>query len=92
MEFNFEKNNVNIFSKTYKVDYVITKLASLSGEQLRSFFANRDVLIARKLNCLALYSVINKKLRFLNSNSFNRDFFERLGHYQNFTELQLFNL
>jgi hypothetical protein len=92
MEFNFEKNIVNVFSKTYKLDYIINKLASLSGEQLRSFFAHRNLLIARRLNCLALYSVINKKLRFLNSNSFNRDFFERIQHYQNFTELQLFNL
>ena len=92
MEFNFEKNTVVVFSKSYKIDTVVNKLASLSGDQIHSFFSNRNVLIPRRLNCLALYSVINKKLRFVNSNTFGKDYFERLQYYDFYTELQLFNL
>lgn len=92
MEFNFEKNIINVFSKSYKLEYVINKLSSLSGEQIHGFFSSRNVLIPRRLNCLALFSVINKKLRYINSNSFNRDFFERIQHYQYYTELQLYKL
>ena len=92
MEFNFEKNTVTIFSKVHKLESVINKLASLSGDQIHSFFSNRNVLIPRRLNCLALYSVLNKKLRFVNSNTFSKDYFERLQYYDFFTELQLFNL
>jgi hypothetical protein len=92
MEFNFDKNTVIVFSKAYKIDTVVNKLASLSGDQIHSFFSNRNVLIPRRLNCLALYSVLNKKLRFVNSNTFGKDYFERLQYYDFYTELQLFNL
>lgn len=92
MEFNFEKNTVTIFAKSHKIDTLVTKLAALSGEQIYGFFSNRDVLIPRRLNCLALYSVLNNKLRLVNSNSFSKDYYERLKYYNYFTELQLFNL
>ena len=92
MEFIFDKNTVTIFAKSHKIDTLVTKLAALSGEQIYGFFSNRDVLIPRRLNCLALYSVLNNKLRLVNSNSFSKDYYERLKYYNYFTELQLFNL
>ncbi len=92
MEIDFERGNVVLFGKTSKIETLIKKFTQLSGEQVYHFLVNRGIQIPRKMNCLALMSVLNKKIKFLNSNSLSKDYFQRLQYYNYFTEQQLFNL
>ena len=92
MEIDFERGNVILFGKTSKIETLIKKFTQLSGEQVYHFLVNRGIQIPRKMNCLALMSVLNKKIKFLNSNSLSKDYFQRLQYYNYFTEQQLFNL
>ena len=39
-----------------------------------------------------MISILNDKLKLLNSNSLSKDYFIRLQHYSSFSELQLYNL
>ena len=92
MNINYEKNQIIVYGKGLKYDAFIKKLASLSGEQIYSFFNSRGIALPRMMNVLALTSVCNQKIKFLNSNSLTKDYFTRLQHYKNFTETQLENL
>ena len=92
MDINFEKGTVTLFGKTSKFDTLIRKFAMLSGEQAYHFLINRGIQLPRKMNCLALMSVLNKRIKFLNSNSLSKDYFSRLQYYSSFSEQQLFNL
>ncbi|MBO5711865.1 MAG: hypothetical protein J6R47_03410, partial [Acholeplasmatales bacterium] len=92
MELNIEKNTVTIYSKNYKLDQIAAKLAQLNGSQVYSFFTNRGIFVPRKLNCYAMISILNDKLKLLNSNSLSKDYFTRLQYYKSFSELQLYNL
>ena len=92
MNINYEKNQIIVYGKGLKYDAFIKKLSSLSGEQIYSFFNSRGIALPRMMNVLALTSVCNNKIKFLNSNSLTKDYFTRLQHYKNFTETQLENL
>ena len=92
MDINLEKGTVTIFGKTGKLDTLIRKFAMLSGEQVYHFLVNRGIQLPRKMNCLALMSVLNRRIKFLNSKSLSKDYFTRLKYYNSFTEQQLFNL
>ena len=92
MDINFEKGTVTLFGKTSKFDTLIRKFAMLSGEQAYHFLINRGIQLPRKMNCLALMSVLNKRIKFLNSHSLSKDYFARLKYYSSFSEQQLFNL
>ena len=92
MDINFEKGTVILFGKAGKFDTLIRKFAMLSGEQAYHFLINRGIQLPRRMNCLALMSVLNRRIKFLNSNSLSKDYFTRLQYYSSFTEQQLFNL
>ena len=92
MELNLEKNSITIFGKKEKIDTLVNKLAGLSGEQIFEAFAYRGILIPRKLNCYAMYSVINEKLKKVYASDFSKDYFQRLKYYKYFSEIQLYNL
>ena len=89
MEFTADKKSIVVFSKKISFDTLIDKLAELSGEQVKGFFANRAVKIPRKLNALALMKILNNRIKKLNSLSMNKDSFSKLAHYKEFTEFQL---
>ncbi len=92
MDYNFEKNTVTIFGKSEKADVLANRLASLSGEQVYSLFINRGIALPRKMNCMALVSVINERLKTLHASELSKDHFQRLKYYKEFSEVQLFNL
>ena len=92
MDFKFEKGTVILFGKSTKLDTLIKKFTQLSGEQVYHFLINRGIQLPRKMNCMALISVLNKRIKKLNSNSLAKDYFARLQYYKYFTEQQLFAL
>lgn len=92
MDINLEKGTIIIFGKSSKLSTIISKFSSLSGEQAYSFFTNRGIQIPRLLNVMALRSVINDRIKWVNSNTLSKDYFQRLKYYPHFTEQQLFNL
>ena len=92
MDINFEKGTVTLFGKTGKFDALIRKFAMLSGEQAYHFLINRGIQLPRMMNCLALMSVLNRRIKFLNSRSLSKDYFTRLQYYSSFSEQQLYNL
>ena len=92
MDINFEKGTVTLFGKTGKFDALIRKFAMLSGEQAYHFLINRGIQLPRMMNCLALISVLNRRIKFLNSRSLSKDYFTRLQYYSSFSEQQLYNL
>ncbi|MBQ6784088.1 MAG: hypothetical protein IJP63_08820 [Acholeplasmatales bacterium] len=92
MNINYEKNQIMVYGKAIKYDMFIKKLSELSGEQIYGFFNSRGIMLPRMMNCFALISVLNNKIKFLHSNSLTKDYFVRLQHYSSFTETQLENL
>lgn len=92
MEYNSEKNTIVIFGKEEKLDMLAKKLSSLSGEQVYNAFVDRGIAIPRKMNCMALMSVINNRLKTIHASELSRDFFNRLKYYKEFSEVQLINL
>ncbi|MGM9969755.1 MAG: hypothetical protein ACI35S_05090 [Anaeroplasma sp.] len=92
MDIDVENNKVVINDKKYKLDSIIKILTQLSGEQVYHFLSNRGTQLPRRVNCLALMSVLNHRIKFLNSNSLSKDYFLRLQYYKYFTEQQLYNL
>ena len=92
MEYNSEKNTVTIFGRTEKLDMLAKRLSGLSGEQVFGLFSNRGILIPRRMNCLALYSVLNEKLKTIHASELSNAQFQRLKYYNEFSEIQLFNL
>ncbi len=92
MDINFEKGTVTLFGKTGKFDTLIKKFTMLSGEQVYHFLINRGIQFSRKMNCYAMMSVLNQRIKFLNSNSLSKDYFQRLQYYTAFGEHQLYNL
>ena len=92
MDVNFEKGTVTIFGKPTKLDTIINKFAQLSGEQVYYFLKIRGVIVPKYINVLALRSVLNEQIKFLNSNSLSSDYFVRLQKYEYFSEELLYNL
>ena len=89
MEFSNNKEILTIFDKRGKVVTLATKLAALSGKQIKEFFDIRINKIPRQLNRLALIKVLNNKIQTLNSLSLPKDMFIKLQSYKDFTEFQL---
>ena len=85
MDINLEKGTIIIFGKSSKLSTIISKFSSLSGEQAYSFFTNRGIQIPRLLNVMALRSVINDRIKWVNSNTLSKDYFQRLKYYPHFT-------
>ena len=89
MELNLEKNTITLYGKSYKYDLFLNKLASLPGEDLYQFITNRGIALPRKMNCMALVSVLNEKIKYLHSKSLSKDNFARLEYYKDFGESAL---
>ncbi len=92
MEYNPDKKTVTIFGKNEKLDTLANRLSNLSGDQVYSMFSNRGIAVPRRLNCLALYSVINQRLKNIHASELSKDYFFRLRYYKEFSEFQLINL
>lgn len=92
MDINIEKNSITLFGKNEKLDVLVNRLAQLSGDQLYSFFSNRGIALPRKMNIMALTSVINIRLKTLHASELSKDYFQRLLYYKDFSETQMFNL
>lgn len=92
MEINYAKNQITLYGKVCKLDTLIKKLSSLSGEQVYHFLIDRTTQLPRRMNCLAMVSVLNNKIKFLHSNSLPKDTFAKLQYYASFSEQQLFML
>ena len=92
MEFSNNLEYVTIFDKRSKVVTLATRLANLSAQQIKEFFANRENKIPRRLNMLAMMSVLNEKIKTLNSQSLPKDMFTKLQFYKEFNEFQLQSL
>lgn len=92
MDYDFEKNTITVFGKSEKISALILRLSALSGAQVYSFFMNRGIMLPRKINCMAMISVINERLKTLHASELSKDYFQRLKYYASFSELQLVNL
>ena len=92
MELNYAKNQIVLYGKVCKLDTLINKLASLSGEQVYHFLIDRTTQLPRRMNCMAMISVLNNRIKFLHSNSLPKDAFVKLQYYSSFSEQQLFML
>ena len=90
MDYIVEKNSIVLFGKNEKLDTLATKLASLNGKQVYSMFINRGIAVPRKINCLALMSVLNERLKTLHASELSKDYFLRLKYYNDFSEYQLY--
>ena len=89
MEFSSNLEYVTIFDKRSRVATLAGRLANLSATQVKEFFANRDIKLPRRINMLALMSVLNEKIKTLNSQSLTKDMFTKLQFYKDFNEFQL---
>ncbi len=92
MELNYSKNQIILYGKVCKLDTLINKLSSLSGEQVYHFLIDRTTQLPRRMNCMALISVLNNRIKFLHSNSMPKDAFIKLQYYSSYSEQQLFML
>ena len=92
MELNYAKNQIVLYGKVCKLDTLINKLASLSGEQVYHFLIDRTTQLPRRMNCMAMISVLNNRIKFLHSNSMPKDAFVKLQYYSSYSEQQLFML
>ena len=92
MEVDFDKGVISIYGKQQKISSLVRSLASLSGNQVYYFFMNREIKIPKVLNVMSLQAVLNKKIKFLNSESLAKDYFKKLENYKYFTEYQLYDL
>ncbi len=89
MELNLEKNSITLYGKSYKYDLLVNKLTSLPGEDLYQFITNRGIALPRKMNCMALTSVLNERIKYLHSKSMAKDYFARLENYKFYGETAL---
>lgn len=92
MEYIDAKQIVIVFNKRMGLETIVSKLALLSGEQIKKFFLDRDTKIPRKINAMALTSVLNERIKTLDSHSLTKDAFAKLESYSSFTEFQLQSL
>ena len=92
MELNYSKNQIILYGKVCKLDTLINKLSTLSGEQVYHFLIDRTTQLPRRIHCMALISVLNNRIKFLHSNSMPKDAFIKLQYYASYSEQQLFML
>ncbi len=92
MEYNEKKQALVVYGKEEKISTLARKFASLSGKQFYDFFSNRAIGLPRTLNCLALYNVLNERLKTLTASEVDKDQAIRLQSYDKFSEVELYNL
>ena len=92
MDYNEKKQALVVYGKEEKISTLARKFASLSGKQFYDFFSNRAVGLPRTINCLALYNVLNERLKTLTASEVNKDKAIRLQSYDKFSEVELYDL
>ncbi len=92
MDYNEKKQALIVYGKEEKVSTLARKFASLSGKQFYDFFSNRAVGLPRTINCLALYNVLNERLKTLTASEVNKDRAVRLQSYDKFSEVELYDM
>ena len=92
MDYNEKKQALIVYGKEEKVSTLARKFASLSGKQFYDFFSNRAVGLPRTINCLALYNVLNERLKTLTASEVNKDQAVRLQSYDKFSEVELYDM
>lgn len=92
MDYNEKKQALVVYGKEEKISTLARKFASLSGKQFYDFFSNRAVGLPRTLNCLALYNVLNERLKTLTASEVDKDQAIRLQSYDKFSEVELYDL
>ena len=88
MIFSQDKKSVTIADSVFSTEEAVTRLAALSAKQIKSFFAQIKPL-PRRIHCLALVSVLNERIKTLNSFSLSKDAFTKLQQYSQYTEYLL---
>lgn len=92
MEFDAVKQTITIYGKTERLSVLANRFQALSGKQTYEFFSSRNVFLPRKMNVLALRSVLNERIKTLTASELPREYYEVLENYKNYSEFQLFNL
>ncbi len=92
MEFDNNKQTLTIYGKTERLSVLANRLQALSGKQTYEFLSSRSVFLPRKINVLALRSVLNERLKSLHASELPKEYYAILENYENFSEFQLFNL
>lgn len=85
MIFSQDKKSVTVADSVFSTEEAVTRLAALSAKQIKSFFAQIKPL-PRRIHCLALVSVLNERIKTLNSFSLSKDAFTKLQQYSQYTE------
>ena len=88
MIFSQDKKSVTVADSVFSTEEAVTRLAALSAKQTKSFFAQIKPL-PRRIHCLALVSVLNERIKTLNSFSLSKDAFTKLQQYSQYTEYLL---
>ncbi len=92
MEFDLNKQTLTIYGKTERLSVLANRLQALSGKQTYEFLSSRSVFLPRKINVLALRSVLNERIKSLHASELPKEYYATLENYRNFSEYQLFNL
>ena len=92
MEFDMNKQTITIYGKTERLSVLANRFQALSGKQTYEFLSSRNVFLPRKINVLALRSVLNEKIKTLHASDLPKDYYETLENFKYFSEYQLFNL
>ena len=70
MNVDLEKGTITIYGKAIKIDALVKKISTFSGQQLSGFLDSRNIKLARAMNIIALRTALNDKIKFLHSKSF----------------------
>lgn len=92
MEFDMNKQTITIYGKTERLSVLANRFQALSGKQTYEFLSSRNVFLPRKINVLALRSVLNEKIKTLHASDLPKEYYETLENFKYFSEYQLFNL
>ena len=92
MEFDSNKQTLTVYGKAERISVLANRFQALSGKQTYEFFSSRGVFLPRKINVLALRSVLNERIKSLHASDLPKEYYETFENYPNFSEYQLFNL
>ena len=92
MEFDMNKQTITIYGKTERLSVLANRFQALSGKQTYEFLSSRNVFLPRKINVLALRSVLNEKIKTLHASDLPKEYYETFENFKYFSEYQLFNL
>lgn len=89
MRVNINENKIFVANKEFTIDNIVKKLIKLSGEQVGSFFAHRELKLPRHFRMEALRSVLNERVKDSKQVALSDEQRYRLLNYPMFSEYQL---